>query len=181
MARQKHVVRGILAGAGAGLAASWAMNAFMAGPGEKLHESLETIEERRQERRHQREQAESGEPKEDATMKAADALVATATGGQHLSMEGRQKGGPVVHYTFGALLGAMYGGLAEYSQSVRKGFGTAFGSAVFAGADLVAVPAFKLSPPVSEFPARSLATPFAAHLVYGTTTELLRRILRAVL
>lgn len=181
MAREKHVFRGILAGAGAGLAASWVMNEFMAGPGEKLHESLQTEEERRREQQEQRRQQASGEPKQDATMKAADAVVATATGGQHLSMEGRQKGGPVVHYSFGALVGALYGGLAEYSGAVRKGFGTAYGSALFAGADLVAVPALKLSPPLKEFPAKSLASPFAAHLVFGATTELLRRVLRAVL
>jgi len=127
------------------------------------------------------EQQQNGEPKQDATMKAADALVATATGGRHLSMEEKQKGGPVVHYAFGALMGGLYGGLAEYSSTVKSGFGTAFGGALFAGADLVAVPALKLSAPPSEWPASSLANPLAAHLVYGATTELLRRVLRAVL
>lgn len=179
--RERHVLRGMVAGAVAGLVASWAMNVFMAGPGEELREELQTDEERRQEQQRQREQEQSGEPKEDATMKAADALVAAATGGQHLSLEERQKGGPVVHYGFGALTGALYGGLAEYLPFVTDGLGTAFGSAVFAGADLVAVPAFHLSPPLKEFPAKTLVTPYAAHLVYGVTTELLRRVLRAVL
>ncbi|MGC2638029.1 MAG: DUF1440 domain-containing protein [Acidobacteriaceae bacterium] len=177
----KHVLRGILAGAGAGLAASWVMNVFMAGPGQKLHEALESEDEKANERVQELQRKQRGEPKEDATMKAADALVATATGGQHLSMEGRQKGGPIVHYGFGALVGGLYGGLAEYSGAVKSGFGTAFGGALFAGADLGAVPALKLSPPPSEWPASSLATPFAGHLVYGATTELLRRVLRAVL
>ncbi len=175
----KHLLRGVLAGVGAGLAASWAMNVFMAGPGEKLHEALETEEERRLEQRKAQEQ--NGEPKQDATMKAADTITALATGGQHLSMEEQQIGGPVVHYGFGALVGGLYGGLAEYSSAVRKGFGTAFGSVLFAGADLVAVPALRLSPPLSESSAKSLANPYAAHLVYGATTELLRRVLRAVL
>jgi putative membrane protein len=178
---EKHLVRGIVAGMGAGLAASWAMNVFMSGPGEQLRESLQTEEEKQQEQRQQRQQGESGEPKQDATMKAADAIVATATGGQHLSMEGRQKGGPVVHYAFGALVGGLYGGLSEYSEWVRSGFGTMYGTAVFAGADLVAVPALHLSPPLSESKPKTLATPFAAHLVYGVTTELLRRALRAIL
>lgn len=177
----KHVLRGILAGAGAGLAASWVMNVFMAGPGEQLRESLQTEEEKRQEQQQQQQQEQSGEPKEDATMKTADALVAGATGGRHLSMEEKQKGGPVVHYGFGALMGGLYGGLAEHSSAVRAGFGTAFGTVLFAGADLVAVPALHLSPPVKESPPKTLATPFAAHLVYGLTTELLRRVFRAVL
>ena len=173
----KHAVRGVLAGMGAGLAASWLMNVFMAGPGEKLNESLKSQEEKIQERvdRIQQEQTGGREPKEDATMKAADAVVRAATGGRHLSFEGKQKAGPVVHYVFGALMGGLYGGLAEYSRAVRKGFGTAFGGAVFAGADLVAVPAFHLSPPLSATRPKALANPLAAHLVYGATTELLRR------
>ncbi|HTV81728.1 MAG TPA: DUF1440 domain-containing protein [Acidobacteriaceae bacterium] len=183
MSREKkhHLVRGLLAGAGAGLAASWAMNVFMAGPGAKLQEVLETEEEQRQEREQEQRRQERGEPKIDATMKAADALTATAMGGQHLSPEGKQKGGPIVHYGFGAQMGAVYGGLAEYSGTVRIGLGAGFGTVLFAGADLVAVPALHLSPPLKEFPAKSLATPFAAHLVYGATTELLRRALRAAL
>lgn len=182
--REKHVPRGVLAGVGAGLAASWVMNVFMAGPGQKLQQSLKNDDEKLQEQLQQMQQKESGrsdEPKEDATMKAADALVSVATGGRHLTFEGRQKGGPVVHYAFGALVGGLYGGLAEYSETVKKGLGIAFGSALFAGADLAAVPAFRLSPPLSETEPKGLANPFAAHLVYGATTELLRRAIRAVL
>jgi putative membrane protein len=183
MSEQKdhHLLRGMLAGAGAGLAASWAMNVFMAGAGAKLHEALETPEEQRKEREQERRRKEQGEPKIDATMKAADAITAAATGGQHLSLEGKQKGGPIVHYGFGALMGALYGAMAEYSSSVRTGLGTVFGTALFAGADLVAVPALHLSPPLKESPPKSLASPFAAHLVYGATTELLRRAFRAAI
>lgn len=177
----KHLMRGVVAGVGAGLAASWLMDVFMVGPGKKLKEAVESEEERQQEQMEQRRQAESGQPKEDATMKAADKIVAAATGGQHLSMEGKEKGGPVVHYAFGALMGGLYGGLAEYSGAVRTGFGLGFGAALFAGADLMAVPALKLSPPLSESSPSSLANPFAAHLVYGTTTEALRKVFRAVL
>lgn len=175
------VVRGLVAGAGAGLAASWVMNLFISGPGAKLHESLETSGERLREQEEQRHQQERGETKVDATMNAADAIAATATGGKHLSMEARQKGGPIVHYAFGALAGALYGVLVEVAPAARAGFGTAFGGVLFAGADLAAVPAFRLSPPITRFPAKSLATPFTAHLVYGATTELVRRAVRAVL
>ena len=177
----RHLMRGVVAGVGAGLAASWLMNVFMAGPGQKLKEAVQSDDEKAKEQFQQRQQQASGQPREDATMKAADAIVATATGGQHLSLEARQKGGPVVHYAFGALMGALYGGLAEYSCAARTGFGLAFGAGLFAGADLVAVPAFRLSPPLSESSPSSLANPFAAHLVYGTTTEALRRVFRAML
>lgn len=177
----RHLLRGIVAGAGAGLAASWVMNAFMAGPGQKLHESLQTPEERANEHVQQMQREQRHESKQDATMKAADALVSTATGGRHLSMEEQEQAGPVVHYGFGALMGGIYGGLAEIAPATRTGFGTAFGGALFAGADLAAVPALHLSAPLSETTPRALANPLAAHLVYGAATELLRRVFRAVL
>jgi putative membrane protein len=98
-------------------------------------------------------------PGEDETMKAA-------TG----------EGGPIVHYAFGALTGGVYGGLAEYSSKVTSGFGTSYGGTLFSTADFLAVPALNLAQPTS-----ALATPFAAHVVYGATTEFVRRILRSML
>jgi putative membrane protein len=178
---RKHLLRGVLAGVGAGLAASWVMNAFMAGPGEKLHRAVQTDADKVEERLQTMAEEASGKPPQDATMLAADAIVAAATGGRHLSIDQQQKGGPVVHYAFGAVMGGIYGGLAEYSESVRSGFGTGFGTALFAGADLVAVPALRLSRPLKEYPVSSYVSPLAAHLVYGATTELLRRALRVVL
>src|SRR6476646_7402847 len=102
----KHVMRGVLAGVAGGLVASWVMNEFMAGPGKKLEESIRTPEEKKHARREEEQQKDA--PQEDSTMKVADAVVSTATGGQHLSFEGKQKGGPIVHYTFGALMGGIY-------------------------------------------------------------------------
>ena len=86
-----------------------------------------------------------------------------------------------MHYAFGALTGGLYGGLAESSSTVTSGFGTSFGGVLFSGADLLAVPALHLAPSPASQPASALASPFAAHVVYGTTTELVRRILRSLL
>jgi putative membrane protein len=174
MGKQMSVVRGILAGMAGGLVAAWVMNQFMAGPGQKLQEAVQSDEENREQ------QAHSSEPKEDATMKTAEAIVHTTTG-DHLSRAGKEKGGPIVHYAFGALTGGLYGGLAEYSSKVTSGFGTSFGGVLFSTADLLAVPALNLAPSPSDQPASALATPFAAHIVYGATTEFVRRILRSLL
>jgi putative membrane protein len=114
-------------------------------------------------------------------MKTADAVVSTLTGGRHLSHEEKEKGGPIVHYAFGALMGAVYGAVAEEMPTATTGFGTAFGAALFTGADLVAVPALNLSQSSGDEPISSLATPFAAHLVYGAATEAVRRLVRALL
>lgn len=175
----KHPVRGIVAGVLGGLVAAWVMNQFITGAGPKLQQAIQSDEENRKSE-EQQEQAKN-DPQPDATMKTADAIVNTVTGGEHLSWEGEQKGGPVVHYTFGALMGGLYGGLAEFVPAVRAGFGTTFGGLLFAGADLVAVPALDLSGSPGDAPPSSYATPLAAHLVYGATVELVRRVVRSVL
>ena len=177
--REKHLVRGMIAGAGAGCAAAWLMNQFMSGPGEKLHHAVES-DEQRQAKEQQRKQGQNN-VEQDATMKASDVIVSTITGGRHLSIEEQRKGAPLVRYGLGTFAGAIYGGLAEYSPAARTGFGAGFGAALFASGDLVAVPALHLAPPISQFPPSSFVNPFAAHLVYGTATELLRRVIRLIL
>ncbi len=179
-----HLTRGILAGVAGGLVASWIMNIFMESAGAKITEAAERLagdKDDQPQTEQQNQAAEDEGPREDATMKAADAIVSTLTGGKHLSFEEKQKGGPIVHYAFGGLMGGLYGGLAECSPAVRSGFGTAFAGALFVGADLVAVPALKLSGSSADAPVSSLATPLAAHLVYGMTTEAVRRIVRGLL
>lgn len=172
--RDQHIVRGVLAGVAGGLVASWLMNLYVEGPGAKLQSMLETDEEKAQEKQQE------DEPKQDATMKAADAVVHSVTGGQHLSLEGRQKGGPIVHYTFGALMGGLYGGLAEYADAATTGYGSVFGTALFAGADMVLVPAAGLSGSPAGQPMKFLAAPWSAHVVYGMVTEAVRRLVRPI-
>src|SRR6202012_747368 len=127
--QQPHVMRGILAGGAGGLAAAWVMKAFQAEPGKTLKDAVQTEEENW--RDEVDEVVSAGAPKEDATMKAADAIVHAATGGRHLTWRGRETGGPIVHYAFGALMGGIYGGLAECKCGVTAGCGTTFGGALF--------------------------------------------------
>src|SRR5947209_7214820 len=174
------LLRGAIAGAIGGLAASWVMNVFMEKAGPAVTHAAQHLDGTAHQQQPS-EPSDDGEPKIDATMKTADAVYSAATGGGHLSLEGRQKGGPIVHYAFGALMGALYGAAAEYSDFARAGFGTAFASALFTGADLVAVPALNLSGSSSDAPVSSLASPFSAHMVYGITTEAVRRGVRAML
>ena len=166
-----HLASGIVAGIAGGLVASWIMNEFMENVGPSLQKAVQGDEQ----------QEPVGPKPDDATMKTADAVVSTVTGGRHLSHEGREKGGPIVHYAFGAIMGATYGAIAEGFPEATFGFGTAFGAALFAGADLVAVPALNLSGSRGDAPVSSLTTPFAAHLVYGTATEAVRRLVRMLL
>lgn len=175
MGQDKHVARGIIAGLAAGLVASWVMNEFMAGPGQKLQQAVQTPEE------NERDAIQSEAPKEDATMKTADAVASAVTGGQHLSWKEREKSGPIVHYAFGGLMGALYGGVAELWPAVRAGFGTTYGSLLFTGADLIAVPVLKLGTSPADQPVTAQTSHLAAHLIYGLTTEGVRRIARSLL
>ena len=175
----RHVARGVVAGIAGGLLASWVMNEFITGPGVALRHAVQNEAENAAEANAA--ESSNGQPSEDATMKAADRIVSAATGGRHLTFEQEQTAGPIVHYAFGAVMGGLYGGLAEFSSTVTSGLGTSFGTTLFAGADLLGVPILNLSELPTEYPASALATPFAAHLVYGVTTELVRRLVRALL
>ena len=158
-----RIVRGVLAGAIGGLFAAWVMNGFIAGA-MKIQQPSQNSG-----------QQQNEEQSEDSTMKVADTVTWLATG-RHLSREGKQKGGPIVHYAFGTLMGALYGALAELSRKSTAGAGTAFGTGLFLAADEVMVPALGLSKPPTQQPVSDQLTHYAAHLVYGATTEMVRRI-----
>ena len=169
----KHLVRGVLAGMAGGLVAAWMMNEFSGTLGKKLDDAVESPADKRE--------LAAESDGEDATMKAADRIVETVTGGRHLTHEQREVGGPIVHYSMGTLTGGVYGALAEYCPAVRAGFGTTFGGVLFATADVFGVPAFHLGGWPDEYPVSSYASPLVGHLIYGVTTELVRRVVREIL
>lgn len=164
------LARGVLAGALGGLVASWVMNLFITAVMKAQH-AANSADEHASEHSGQQKQQDS----EDSTMKVADAVVWLTTG-HHLSNQGKQKGGPIVHYAFGTLMGALYGAVAELSHTATAGAGTAFGSVLFIAADEVMVPALGLSKPPAERPASDQLTHYAAHVVYGASTEMIRRL-----
>ena len=107
--------------------------------------------------------------------------VATETAsvvGYRLNKSQKAKGGTLVHYAFGGLMGALYGGVAEILPGTTAAFGAIFGVAVWLGAHVVAVPALGLAGPPVRQPLGKEAEEFGLHLAYGWTTELVRRALR---
>ena len=165
--KQKRVAAGILAGMAGGLAGAWAMNQF---------QSVASEIKKKQEGRHPKpKQQQSSDDSDDATMKTADRLY-RAVEHHPLSKQQKEQWGPVIHYAFGAAMGAVYGGLVALVPAASAGFGTTFGAALFALADEAAVPALGLSKPPTQYPLSSHAMALASHLVWGTTTEAVRRI-----
>ncbi|HEX3747190.1 MAG TPA: DUF1440 domain-containing protein [Bryobacteraceae bacterium] len=161
---RKAIAKGALAGAAAGVVASFAMNQF------------QTVLEKIKPKEESPSQPAEGEP---ATVKVANA-VSHAVLSRDLWRDEKAPAGSAVHYAFGAAMGALYGALSEASAASRLGFGTLFGTVLWFVADEIAVPTFGLSKPPGTYPPSVHASALASHLVYGVTTDLVRRGLRAI-
>ena len=170
-----EVWKGLVAGAAGGLAAAWVMNQFQSA-WSKASEALESSNTPQGEQERHTEDSDA----EDATMKTA-AKISEKVFHRKLSREEKKKLGPVVHYAFGAGVGAFYGGLAELEPRATAGAGLPYGAAVFVGADEVAVPALGLSKPPQEYPASAHIYGLASHLVYGLSLEMARRGIRRMM
>lgn len=158
---------GLLAGFAGGLVAAFAMNQFQSG-WSKLSQKLKP------DRQGQQQSEGSGE---NATTRTADAIV-HAINGKELEKSQKQTAGSIVHYVFGASMGALYGAVSEYYPEARVGFGTLFGAALFLFADEIAVPALGLSGSPTEAPLSSHAYALVSHFVYGITAEGVRKGIR---
>ncbi|HWE51649.1 MAG TPA: DUF1440 domain-containing protein [Bryobacteraceae bacterium] len=165
MRNSKHgsLSRNLLLGAVGGLAASWVMTQFQS--------AMSAIAKPANQK--------SQPSGDDATVKTADAISHQVA---HQPLRPKDKGwaGPLVHYAFGTLVGALYGGLAKALPATRAGHGTAYGTAVWLAADEVAVPALGLSGSPGKNPPSTHVKALASHLVYGLTTDLTMRALNRV-
>lgn len=170
--RGPAITKGLASGAMGGLVASWAMNQFQLG----WNKASKAIEKKRHPRGETQERQKKSDG-EDSTMRTAE-WIAEGVFHHPLTKEERKKLGPVVHYAFGAAMGAMYGALAELTPKTATGDGLAFGSAVFVGADELSLWALGLAGPPTQYPVSAHVQAFAAHCVYGLTTENVRRTIR---
>jgi uncharacterized membrane protein YagU involved in acid resistance len=176
MARGKpQTDKALLVGLGSGLVAAWIMNQFQSA----LSQVSRIAKEDEPKEPPRQSNSDVDEP-EDATMKTADRIVRNVLK-KELSKEEKKKAGPIVHYAFGASMGALYSVAAKVYPEVTRGFGTAFGAALFAVADELAVPALGLSKNPKEYPLSSHASALAAHLIFGVTTEGVRRASMSIL
>ncbi|WP_076071316.1 DUF1440 domain-containing protein [Sphingomonas montana] len=146
-----------LTGVVAGLAASFVMNAFQAAIGHFEPDN-------------------DGDAPEPATEQAADRVAELA--GTSLGDLERPVAGNAVHYAVGALLGAGYAVATEYEPRAAAGGGAAFGIVTAAVLDDVVVPVAGLSAAPWAFPATTHVYGLASHIVFGMTTEAVRRLLR---
>jgi putative membrane protein len=179
-----NVCRGMVAGMLAGCAASWLMTTLgnpgkaQAKPQPKGRGTESGGQQRTQGGRRKTGQ-NGGVAVEEPTVATAQ-VVSRKMFEHELTPDQKQIAGPAVHYAFGSLVGALYGGAAELFPSVGAGLGLPFGAALWLLGDEIAVPALGLGKSPTEIAPDKHADALASHFVYGATTDLLRRVLRHV-
>jgi putative membrane protein len=114
----------------------------------------------------------------DATEKVAKAIARTVTG-HRLRKSQRKRGGEIVHFAFGASVGALYGLLASIFPLVTIGAGAVFGAAVYVGAHAIVTPALGLAPSPVENGFAQESVELTSHVVYGLVADGVRRVLGA--
>jgi uncharacterized membrane protein YagU involved in acid resistance len=178
------ILRGVVTGLAAGIAATLIMDQF-----QKLSAASQTAVEKQiklakgespEQIEHEQEQAREQAAQQEGSTEIVARKVAEVTGNT-LDKQQKKTAGQAVHYTFGTLMGLLYGVSAELLPEVTTGAGTAFGTLLFLAADEVAVPAFQLSPAPAETSTTDHLQHWAAHVVYGGSLELMRSLIARAL
>ncbi|CAN5368420.1 MAG: DUF1440 domain-containing protein [Pyrinomonadaceae bacterium] len=181
------VWKGLAAGVAGGLVASVVMNQFQSRLG-KLTAGIE--------KSHGAQSLQEGSPHhgigrelekrggDDAQDDAAERLASAISVGvfdHDLTRSGKDAGGIALHYAYGISMGAFYGAAAELVSGVTAGAGLPYGALIWITADEGVIPALGLSKSSAEYPLSIHAYALASHLVYGLTTEVVRRAVRRAL
>lgn len=179
--------KGLAAGIVGGLVASIVMNQF-----QKLCAKFTTGEEKS----HGAQSLQHGLPKhgagrmlqergvDEADDDAAERLASTISVGlfdHKLTKNEKDTAGTALHYAYGISMGAVYGAAAELAPAVTLCAGLPFGASIWVVVDEGVVPALGLSQSGEEYPLAVHGYALASHLVYGLTTEFVRRAVRSAL
>jgi hypothetical protein len=182
-----NICKGVVAGVAGGLAGSLVMNQFQALWGklmanEERPHGAQSLQQGSPEHGIGRELAERGvdDPDDNAAVRTGNALSEFVFD-HHLTKSEKEKAGAIAHYAMGVTSGAIYGAVAEMVPATTVAEGLPFGAAVWLIADEGIVPAAGLSRDSSEYPFSIHAYAFTSHLVYGLTTEIVRRAIRRAL
>jgi putative membrane protein len=173
---EADILKGLVAGIAGGVLASLVMEQFQA----LWSKAAEVIQRSREAGDNNRKSKPARKESQPATVKAAESISKNVFG-QKLPKAKKKLAGEAVHYAMGTTSGAIYGALAEVSPVTTMGDGLAFGTAVWLLADEVSVPVLGLSKPPTKIPLSTHVYAFVSHLVYGWTTEMVRRAVRKAL
>jgi hypothetical protein len=187
MANKTSIAKGMAAGIAGGLVASVVMNQFQAllgklMQGESRSHGAQSLQQDLPDHGISLELQERGsDDAEDNAATRTGNAVSELVFNHKLSKPEKEVAGTVAHYAMGMTSGAIYGAAAEIFPVATTGQGIPFGAAVWAIADEAVVPALGLSKSGSEYPLSIHLYALSSHLVYGLTTEIVRRNVRRVL
>jgi hypothetical protein len=116
-----------------------------------------------------------GTAADDAAVRAGASAYRTVTG-RHPRPSTRPRLGSAAHYAFSAIAGCTYVWLADRLPALRAGYGTAYGTVVWALADETVTPALGLSRGPRELPPGVHLFALAGHWVFGATLDATLRI-----
>jgi hypothetical protein len=185
--QRTDILNGMAAGLIGGLVASAVMNQFQAlwakvAEGNGRSHGAQSLQQGSPEYGGGRELQQRGndEEQDDATERVAS-VISERFFDHRLTNREKEIGGFAVHYAFGMGSGSLYGVLAEAAPQVTRGAGLPFGAFVWLTADEGMVPLLGLSKGPTAYPLSTHVFALASHLVYGLTTEMVRRAVRRVL
>lgn len=115
---------------------------------------------------------------------AAAERIAALRSGKDAEPSGPPQSNPpdTMHWGFGVAVGAAYGAAAEYFPTTTDKHGVAFGLALQAFANEGSLPAIGLlTGSAPSVPTPSVANGITSHVVFGVTTEVVRKIVRKLL
>ena len=152
----------IIVGAAAGFLGAWAMSAFQ----QSWVRASDT-------KRRQRPRTD------EEVMQEVVRRVIKAAGGKGVARRDLELAGRLLHYGLGISTGVLYTLLARKSKLVSRGFGSVFGTAMYAVLDPPA-PQY-LRPFVNDNEIVSRLYEWFTHVIYGVTLESSRRGAQAML
>lgn len=113
-------------------------------------------------------QHEEGEPSTVALGRKAHETIT----GDEPSSEEKKTLSHTVHWTYGSMMGGVYGVLRGPTGGADLSGGTAYGTALWAVGDELMVPLLGLAKGPTAFPMKQHVHRFGAHIAYGTATAL---------
>lgn len=162
--KENDLIKGIIAGAVAGLVATYVMTKYQNFSQDIMSDNDEDSK-------------DSGDP---ATVKAAN-MITKNVFDHKLEKDEKEIAGQTIHYLMGGVSGAILGASAEYTELAKMGGGLPFGTAVWAIADDIIVPALGLAKSPTQTSLSTHAYALTSHWVYGSVSEYVRRAIRNML
>jgi putative membrane protein len=173
---QRCLTRGVAAGIIGGLAGTWAMSHAQRLWTRAVDHHVPDSAGGKHDARDWQERDEHQNANELAAQSIADYVM-----GRRLTRDELAIAAPFLHYSFGAAVGGAYGAYTERVRWQRDASGAGLGTALWITADEIAMPVLGLSRPTIGRPLEMHVQACVAHLVYGLTTELVRKSARFAL